>query len=447
MAQRVAVIGTGYVGLIQAVGLADFGNYVVGMDLREEVVRRLSEGEPPIFEHGLTEYLQRNLKTGRLSFTTNPEESLANADVVFIAVGTPETEDGSADLSQIDAVVADLAAHTDGRTIVVVKSTVPVGTNRRIAKRLKTADSDGLREFIVVSNPEFLREGRAVQDFFHPDRVIIGFEDPESEQAGYARRILEDLYRPLNLLSTPFVWTGLETAEMIKYASNAFLATKVTFVNQMANLAEAVGADIHAVARAMGMDGRISAKFLHPGPGYGGSCFPKDTKAIAATGKQHNITMSVINAVIEGNEAQKTRTAEKAIRLLTGDAKGMATGKTVAILGVTFKAETDDIRDSPAITIVRALLGAGARVNVHDPKGIASFRNVFADSIRYHDSEFECLRDADIAIVLTEWNEYRNLDLTRAADVMRGRLLMDTRNVMDPDDVRAAGFEYYGTGR
>ncbi len=454
MAQQIAVIGTGYVGLIQAVGLSDFGNYVTGLDLRQDVVDRLSRGEPTIFEHGLSDYLQRNVRSGRLKFTTQAADALADAEVVFIAVGTPEAADGSADLSQIGAVVRTIATHATGFTVVVTKSTVPVGTNRWIADTL--ASSMGAadpRRFVVASNPEFLREGRAVQDFFHPDRIVIGFDDPDAPEARRARDLLEDAYRPLYLISTPFVWTNLETAELIKYASNAFLATKITFINQMANLAEAVGADVHTVARTMGMDGRISRKFLHPGPGYGGSCFPKEMKAVATTGERYGVDMSLIKAVVAGNEAQKIRTAAKALRLLTGDARGMATGKVVAIVGVAFKAETDDIRDSPAISIVRELLGAGARVHVHDPKALSSFRGMFGDSVEYFDDEFSCLTSTDAAIVLTEWNEYRNLDLPRAASVMRepasgSRLiLLDTRNVLDPDRARSAGFAYYGTGR
>jgi UDPglucose 6-dehydrogenase len=454
MAQRIAVVGTGYVGLLQAVGLADFGNYVTGLDLRADVVDRLSRGEPTIFEHGLSDYLERNVRSDRLRFTTNAAEALADAQIVFIAVGTPEAEDGSADLSQIRAVVADIATHCTGFTVVVTKSTVPVGTNRWVSGELggtTTAADD--REFVVVSNPEFLREGRAVQDFFHPDRIVIGFEDPDSPGAARARELLEDAYRPLYLISTPFAWTNLETAELIKYASNAFLATKITFINQMANLAEAVGADVHAVAKTMGMDGRISAKFLHPGPGYGGSCFPKDTKAVAATGERYGVEMSLIRAVVAGNEAQKVRTAAKVLRLLTGDPHGMATGKVVAVLGVAFKAETDDIRESPAISIVRELLGAGARVHVHDPKALPAFRAMFGDAVAYFDDEFTCLEGAEAAIILTEWNEYRNLDLPRAASLMcepepgGRRLLLDTRNVLDPEDAHEAGFEYHGTGR
>ncbi len=468
MAQRIAVIGTGYVGLIQAVGLADFGNYVTGVDLRADIVEKLSAGVPTIFEHGLSEYLERNVRSGRLRFTTSVSEALAAADVVFLAVGTPEAADGSADLGQIEAAVTSIATHASGLTVVVTKSTVPVGTNRWIAEELARATTSAdTREFVVVSNPEFLREGRAVQDFFHPDRIVLGLQGLQTDAELRARAILEDLYRPLYLISTPFVWSNFETAELIKYASNAFLATKITFINQMANLAEAVGADVHTVAKSMGMDGRISPKFLHPGPGYGGSCFPKDTKALAVTGKRYGVEMSLVNAVVTANEAQKIRTANKVLRLLTGDPHGMATGRVVAILGVAFKAETADIRESPAIRVVRELLGAGAVVRVHDPKALPSFRDMFGDAVRYFDNEFACVEGADAVVILTEWNEYRNLDLARAAELMRcGReiaspatpvtahaggasrlLLIDTRNVLDPADARAAGFEYYGTGR
>ena len=451
MATRIAVVGTGYVGLIQAVGLADFGNHVTGVDIRPDIASQLSEGRPTIFEHGLSEYLERNVRAGRLRFTTDVREAVADAEVVFIAVGTPEAPDGSADLSQIQSVVHDIAASARGFTLVVTKSTVPVGTNRWISQELarhsgKTAgteDSNHSCEFVVVSNPEFLREGRAVQDFFHPDRIVMGLENPSLEVASRARKILEDMYRPLYLISTPFVWTGLETAELIKYASNAFLATKITFINQMANLAEAVGADIHAVARTMGMDGRISAKFLHPGPGYGGSCFPKDTKAVISTGDRHGVDMDLLRAVVRGNDAQKKHTAAKIQRLLGGS----AAGKTVSILGVAFKAETDDIRESPAITVVGHLLDAGATIHVHDPKALDSFKSIFSDQIAYFNDEFDCLTGADCAVILTEWNAYRNLDLPRAASLMRAPLLLDSRNVLDPEDARAAGFTYSATGR
>ena len=453
MSQRIAVMGTGYVGLIQGTGLADFGNYVTCVDLRQEIVDKLSKGEPTIFEHGLHEYLQRNVESGRLRFTTDAATALAGAQVVFIAVGTPEAADGSADLSQIQSVVRSIAEHADGFTVVVTKSTVPVGTNRWIAQELAAHGKAETQQFAVVSNPEFLREGKAVQDFFHPDRIVLGLDDQAPEPAAAARELLEDVYRPLYLISTPFFWTNLQTAELIKYAANAFLATKITFINQMANLAEAVGADIHAVAKTMGMDGRISPKFLHPGPGYGGSCFPKDTKAVVSTGERYGVDMSLIRSVVSANDEQKKRTAAKILRLLTGDEKGMGTGRVVAILGVAFKAETDDIRESPAITIVRELLGAGVKVRVHDPKGLKNFQSMFGEAITCCQSEFDCATGAHAAVILTEWNEYRNLDLPRVAAAMAvpaegsRRLLIDTRNVLDPEDAREAGFAYYGTGR
>ncbi len=439
MSKKITVVGTGYVGLVSSVGLSDFGNTVVGVDLNESIVERLNQGEPTIYEHGINDYLQRNLEAGRLSFRTDPGGAVREASVVFIAVGTPERDDGAADLSYIERAARTIGENLDGFTVVVTKSTVPVGTNRRI--RTIVANAAGHDDFAVVSNPEFLREGRAVQDFFHPDRIVIGYE-LDSANADRVREIMEDIYRPLYLISTPFVWCSLETAELIKYASNAFLATKITFINQMANLAEACGADIHAIARTMGMDGRISPKFLHPGPGYGGSCFPKDTKAIARTGDEHGVEMSLIKEVIAANEVQKARVVDRLERLM-----GSFSGGKVAILGVTFKAETDDVRESPAITIVREILARGATVAVHDPKGLGNFRSHFHDAITYHSSEFDAVTDADAILIATEWNAYRNLDLVRARTIMKGDIILDTRNVLDPDVARAAGFSYTGVGR
>ena len=439
MSKRITVIGTGYVGLVSSVGLSDFGNNVVGVDLNESIVSRLNTGEPTIYEHGIDDYLRRNLEANRLSFTTDAAGALGQSTVVFLAVGTPEKEDGGADLSYIDHAARTIGENLGGFTVVVTKSTVPVGTNRGLKTII--AEAAGHNNFAVVSNPEFLREGRAVQDFFHPDRIVIGYE-ADSPHADQVRETMEDVYRPLYLISTPFVWCSLETAELIKYASNAFLATKITFINQMANLAEACGADIHAIARTMGMDGRISPKFLHPGPGYGGSCFPKDTKAVARTGDEYNVEMSLIKEVITANEAQKARVVDRLERLT-----GPLSGCKVAILGVTFKAETDDVRESPAITIVRSLLARGAAVAVHDPKGLDNFRKYFGDSVSYHTLEFEAIADADALLIATEWNAYRNLDLARARKIMKGNFILDTRNVMDPQDAREAGFTYAGVGR
>ena len=434
MSKRIAVIGTGYVGLVSSVGLADFGNTVVGVDINEKIVEKLNNGIPTIYEHGLKDYLERNTEAKRLSFTTDVNAAIEAAEIVFIAVGTPPKADGGADLSQIERAARSIAKNLTGYKVVVTKSTVPVGTNRWIKSIIEEA-APGV-EFSVVSNPEFLREGKAVQDFFHPDRVVIGYEDER------AKEHMEDVYRTLYLIETPIVWVSLETAELIKYAANAFLATKITFINQMANLAEATGADIHEIARSMGMDGRISPKFLHPGPGYGGSCFPKDTRAIASTGDEYGVDMSLIKEVIHSNERQKEITAEKFIKLLGG-----AEGKTVTILGLAFKAETDDIRESPAITIAHSLLDAGARIQAHDPEAGENFKALFQEKVSVHVDAFDALKDADALLILTEWNAYRNLDLNRAKAVMRGNVIMDARNVLEPEMAREAGFVYKGVGR
>ncbi len=434
MAKQITVIGTGYVGLVTSVGLADFGNYVTGVDINESIVDKLNHGQPTIYEHGLEEYLDRNLKSGRLSFSADVVTAVRKSDIVFLAVGTPPKTTGEADLSQIEAAAKSIADNLQRYTVIVTKSTVPVGTNRWIKGLIETQNPDAA--FDVVSNPEFLREGKAVQDFFHPDRIVLGCETET------AKEYLQDVYRALNLIHVPFVWCNLETAELIKYASNAFLATKITFINQMANLAEAVGADIHTIARSMGMDGRISPKFLHPGPGYGGSCFPKDTRAIASTGDSYGVAMSLIKEVIDANEKQKVRMAEK-LKGLLGDLEG----KSIAILGLAFKAETDDVRESPAISIVERLIEAKAIIHVHDPKAMGNFRLLFGDAVHYHESEFEALHDVEAMVVMTEWNEYRNLDLLRARDIMAGNLILDTRNVMDADRARELGFVYAGVGR
>lgn len=459
MAQRIAVLGTGYVGLVSSVGLADFGNEVVGVDLRADIVERLNEGKPTIYEIGLEDYLARNIEAGRLSFTTDGDTAIRDADIVFFAVGTPPAGDGRADLSQVEGAARQVAANLAGYTVIVTKSTVPVGTNRRIQEIIR--EESGLEPgegFSVVSNPEFLREGRAVQDFFHPDRVVIGCEDAR------AREAMEDVYRSLYLIETPFVWCNLETAELIKYAANAFLATKISFINQMANLAEAAGADIHTIAKSMGMDGRISSKFLHPGPGYGGSCFPKDTKAVAATGDDYGVDMSIIKEVIRANDRQKVITAEKLVRMLGGTVDG----KSVAVLGLAFKAETDDVRETPALPIVRTLLAGGASVRAFDPEAADNFAGALLgegpfgepiaavlkaqleaarDRITYAHDSYEALAGADALIIVTEWNMFRNLDFDRMASEMRGRVIFDARNVLDPQRARAAGFVYAGVGR
>lgn len=434
MSKRIAVIGTGYVGLVSSVGLADFGNTVIGVDINESIVEKLNKGIPTIFEHGLKDYLERNLEAKRLSFTTDVNAAIEAAEIVFFAVGTPPKADGGADLSQVERAAKTVAKNLNGYKVVVCKSTVPVGTNRWVKSIIEEA-APGV-EFSVVSNPEFLREGKAVQDFFHPDRVVIGVEDER------AREYMEDVYRSLYLIETPIVWVSLETAEMIKYASNAFLATKITFINQMANLAEATGADIHEISRSMGMDGRISPKFLHPGPGYGGSCFPKDTRAIVSTGDDFGVDMSLIKEVVRANERQKEIAAEKFMELVGG-----VKGKTIAMLGLAFKAETDDIRESPAITIAQALLDAGATVQAHDPEAGENFKDLFQEKVAVANDAFEALKGADALIIVTEWNAYRSLDLDRARAVMKGRVIYDARNVLEPELAKEAGFTYKGVGR
>jgi UDPglucose 6-dehydrogenase len=432
MAKRITIIGTGYVGLVAAVGLADFGNYVTAVDRRKEIVQSLNRREATIYEHGLEEYLVRNVQAGRLAFTSKTEDAVHDAQVVILAVGTPIDATGETDLSQVREAVLSVRENIDEYTVVVTKSTVPIGTNRWIEKTLlETKSAD---QFSVVSNPEFLREGRAVQDFFHPDRIVIGCEQER------ARKIMAEIYRPLYLFQTPFIWCNLETAELIKYASNAFLATKITYINQIANLCEAVGADIHVIARSMGMDGRISPKFLHPGPGYGGSCFPKDTRELVNTGVRYGVDMSLVRSVDAANEQQKARVVEKIRKVI------QLKGKKVAVLGLAYKSETDDVRDSPAIAVVGGLTSEGAEVHAHDPKAMQRFRKLFPD-LHYHDNEFAAAEGADVLLILTEWNEYRNVDLQKMRSTMKGDLLFDVRNVLEAESARVLGFRYFGTGR
>ena len=432
MAKRITIIGTGYVGLVAAVGLADFGNYVTAVDKRKEIVESLSKRKPTIYEHGLEEYLVRNTEAGRLVFTTEVQAAVQNAEVVILAVGTPVDSSGHTDLSQVREAVLSIRENLQEFKVIVTKSTVPIGTNRWIAKTLLETKKEDL--FSVVSNPEFLREGQAIQDFFHPDRIVIGCEEER------ARQTMAEIYRPLYLIQTPVVWCNLETAELIKYASNAFLATKISYINQIANLCEAVGADIHVIARSMGMDGRISPKFLHPGPGYGGSCFPKDIRELVNTGERYGVDLTLVRAVEEANERQKIRVVEKVKALAE------LKGSRVAVLGLAYKSETDDVRESPALAVVTRLLAEGAEIHAHDPKAMERFKELFP-GIHYHDSEFAAAGDADLLLILTEWNEYRNIDLQKLRATMRGDLLFDVRNVLEAEAARALGFRYYGTGR
>ena len=434
---HVTVVGTGYVGLVAGAGLADFGLHVVCVDKIKEKIDLLEKGIIPFYEPGLKELVDRNVANGRLSFSTDLASSVRSSLVIFIAVGTPSKDDGTVDLSFVESVAREIGKVLDDYKVVVTKSTVPVGTNRWIKDLILEEAPSGVT-VDVVSNPEFLREGSAVEDFMRPNRVVLG---SDSEKA---LAIVKDIYRPLYLIETPFVVTNLETAEMIKYASNAFLATKISFINEVANLCEAVGADVHHVAKAMGLDKRIGPKFLHPGPGFGGSCFPKDTKAFAAIGRNFHTPQRIVESVIEVNEAQKRRSIEKVRSILGGEVKD----KTVAVLGLSFKPNTSDIREAPSITLIEALLDGGARIRAYDPAAMEEFKRLFPENgVFYADNPYDAAQGADVVVVVTEWNEFRNLDLERLKSIMNGLRIVDLRNVYDPEKVRSLGFAYIGIGR
>ena len=417
MSKKITVVGTGYVGLIAAIGFADFGNEVIGVDIDKEKIDNLNKGISPIYEQGVYDYLDRNLKSKRLHFSSDIGASMRESEVIFIGVGTPPKGDGEADLSQVKSVVKTICKNLNGYKVIVLKSTVPIGTNRWVRDYIKKeTNSDN---FDVVSNPEFLREGKAVIDFFHPDRVVVGYESEKSKE------IIKDIYRPLNLIETPFVWCNYETAELIKYANNAFLATKITFINQIANLSENIGADVVQVAKAMGMDGRINSKFLHAGAGYGGSCFPKDTRALVKIGEKYDVNMSLVREVVNSNELQKSRMVKK-LRNITGD----LANKNIAVLGLAFKSETDDMRESPAISIINELLENNSFIKVHDPKAIDNAKKIFGDKIVYCDNALDAVKNADALVLVTDWNEYRSLDLTNVANLMRNKIILDTKNVI-----------------
>jgi UDPglucose 6-dehydrogenase len=433
---NITMIGTGYVGLVTGACLAEFGHQVICMDKDETKIKFLQDGGIPIYEPGLEALVKKNVAEGRLVFSTDMAQAVQAAQAVFVAVGTPSSRrgDGYADLTYIYAAVRELAVHLQGYTVVVDKSTVPVGTARQVARIIKEANP--IADFDVVSNPEFLREGAAINDFMRPDRVVIGSESAR------ATGVMKEVYDPLYLLSTPFVVTNLETAELIKYAANAFLAVKISFINEMATICEAVGADVKDLAKAVGLDGRIGQKFLHPGPGYGGSCFPKDTLALLRVAQEHGVAARIVEAGVEVNAAQKARMVKK-IRDAIG---GSESGKTIAALGLTFKPETDDLRDSPALTILPPLLEKGARLQVHDPQAMPQAAEMFPGFV-YAASPYEACQGADAVVLLTEWNQYRALDLARLKAVMRTAVFIDLRNVYDPAKVREAGFHYVGIGR
>lgn len=433
---RIAMIGTGYVGLVSGVCFSDFGHEVTCVDKDPGKIARLRAGEVPIYEPGLDALMAKNVGAGRLSFTTDLKEAVAGAEAVFIAVGTPTRRgDGHADLTYVMAAAAEIAQALTGYAVVVTKSTVPVGTNRRVAEVIRAARPEAA--FDVASNPEFLREGAAIDDFMRPDRVVVGVDSDR------ARAVMSAVYRPLFLRQFPVVFTDLESAEMIKYAANAFLATKISFINEIAALCERVGADVKAVANGIGLDGRIGNKFLHAGPGYGGSCFPKDTSALARIGQEHGVPMQITETVMRVNEGVKRRMIDK-IMEACGDT---VNGKTVAVLGVTFKPNTDDMRDAPSLTIVPALVGGGAQVHVVDPQGRRE-GEALLPGVTWHDDPYKAAEGAEAVVILTEWNEFRALDLARLARRMATPRMVDLRNVYDRTDALAAGFvSYEGVGR
>lgn len=439
---NIGVIGTGYVGLVTGVCFAEFGVHVTCADVDAERIARLTKGESPIYEPRLGELLQKNLREGRIHFTTDTEHAVRQSLVVFIAVGTPAKEDGSANLCYIDDVARTVAKTLDGYKVIVTKSTVPVGTGRRIQHIIREENSNGVEGvFDVVSNPEFLREGSAIEDFLRPNRVVIGADSPQ------AIAILQDLYRPLYLIETPFVITSIEAAELIKYASNSYLAMKISFMNEMANLCETLGVDIHNVAKAMGLDQRIGPKFLHPGPGFGGSCFPKDTRALAQLAKEHGCRSLLVETVTEVNEQQKLRMVEKIVGALgTTLNPGSLEGAIVGILGLAFKPNTDDVREAPSMDIIRELQRRGARVQAYDPAAMEQAKRVLSE-VDYRADAYSATEGADALILATEWNQFRNLDLEKIRGLMRRPILLDLRNVYEPDKVKALGFEYHGVGR
>jgi UDPglucose 6-dehydrogenase len=428
---RIAMIGTGYVGLVSGVCFSDFGHDVVCVDKNPEKIAKLERGEVPIYEPGLDALMARNVEAGRLTFTTDLARAVDGAEAVFIAVGTPTRRgDGHADLSYVMAAAEEIASALTGYAVIVTKSTVPVGTNRQVHAVVSKANPDA--DFDVASNPEFLREGAAIDDFMRPDRVVVGV------QTDRAAKVMEEIYRPLFLRDFPIVTTDLESAEMIKYAANAFLATKITFINEIARLCEKVGADIKQVSKGMGLDGRIGNKFLHAGPGYGGSCFPKDTLALARTGQDHAVPLQIVETVIKVNDEIKRRMIDKVLDLCDGSLNG----KSVAVLGVTFKPNTDDMRDAPALTIVPALVGGGAKVRVVDPQGRREGEEMLP-GVQWLDDPYEAAREAEVVVILTEWNEFRALDLGRLARSMAVPRMADLRNIYNARDVEHAGFTAY----
>jgi UDPglucose 6-dehydrogenase len=432
--KKICVVGTGYVGLVTAAGLADFGNSVIGVDIDESKIKILQEGGIPIYEPGLLEVVQRNVRAGRLSFTTNIDQAIQGSKVIFSAVGTPPGEGGEADLRAVWAVATSFAKNLNNYKVFINKSTVPVGTGKKTLELIKE-NSEEKERYDVVSNPEFLREGSAVGDFLNPDRVVVG---SRSEKA---QVIMKDVYHALIIRGVPYVETNIESAELIKYASNAFLAVKITFINEIANLCDIVGGDVSEIAKAMGLDGRISPKFLHAGPGFGGSCFPKDTMALVEIFKEHGVKSRVVEATIEANEYQKEGVVAK-LRSVMPDLKG----KTIAILGLSFKPETDDTRFSPTKVVIPLLEKEGATVQVYDPVAADDFKRDFPN-LDYKNNAYDAIEGADAMVLMTEWNEFRSLDMNRVKKLLKTPIFIDTRNTYDPRDMKDKGFTFVCTGR
>ncbi len=431
---HIAVVGTGYVGLVTGACFAEFGVNVTCVDVDAEKIARLSEGQMPIYEPGLDQLVAKNTQAGRLHFTTELRPAVEQSLVIFLAVGTPPRADGSADLRFVEEAACSIAEYMNGYKVIVTKSTVPVGTGERLRRIVREHQRQRIN-FGIASNPEFLREGAAIDDFMRPDRIVIGSRDEE------AIAIMRDLYRPLFLIETPFVITSVEAAELTKYAANAFLATKISFINEIANLCDQIGCDVHDVARAIGMDNRIGKKFLHPGPGFGGSCFPKDTSALVSVAREFNSDSLIIDAVIEVNRRQRAAMVPKIEKLVGG-----IEGKTIAVLGLSFKPETDDMRDAPSVDIILDLLRRGARVKAYDPVAIEQARKVLPN-IEYAEDEYATVEGADALVFMTEWNQFRALNMERVRGLMRSPKIADLRNIYDPDAMRELGFDYVGVGR
>jgi UDPglucose 6-dehydrogenase len=431
---KIAVIGTGYVGLVTGACFSEFGVDVTCVDVDGSKIEKLRQGIIPIYEPGLDQIVEKNARDGRLHFTTELAPAVRDAKVIIFAVGTPPKEDGSPDMRYYEQAAKEVAESIDAYKVLVTKSTVPVGTGKWL-REFVTANLKTKTDFGVASNPEFLREGAAIQDFMRPDRVVIGSNEPE------AIAVMKDLYRPLYLIETPIVITSLEAAELIKYAANAFLATKITFINEIANLCDAIGCDVHDVARGMGMDNRIGRKFLHPGPGYGGSCFPKDTRALTTVADKYNVETRIVDAVIDANERQRDAMIPK-IERLVGELKG----KRIGVLGLSFKPETDDMRESPAIDIVHTLIKKGASVSAFDPVAMDEAKH-FLNGVEYAEDEYGAIDGADAMVIITEWNQFRALDLAKVKSLLKHPRIADLRNIYNPADVRALGFEYIGVGR